>query len=1329
MSGSDDHAGDPSPQPRDTAREPADNVTEHDALPFFCSGHTDVVKLRGETLDEPTWKNACRTLGGKAAGLHRLASLRHNVPPGFTIPISRSGGFDERGERDDDEPSLQDAIAAAVARLEDETGRTLSGGAGSLRLAVRSGAAESLPGMMDTVLDVDSHESLLDAVERVVRSFHGERARRYRFEFGILGLAGTGVTVQEMCAADVSGVLFSRAPDVLSTPKDNDAPAATAAPILIEAVPGLGEGLVSGDVTPQTYRLARPNVGTDTPPAPTEAPENAVGAPDAEEPLLRPTDLARLADVAVTLEAQFGRAVDVEWSLHDGRLFLLQVRAIQNPSPSLASERGGGSAHARSPHELYRAELERLKKHSTLPQLENEKTAVGICFVRHNLDETVRHPTMLTWNIISKHFQQSIIQLYRDLGFSPALTVRTGGFLYLFAGHIYTEVHRAAALYYGDGLLHYDPEVVGRHPELLSSPPTIVDRAALTPWSLLAMMRASGRVERRLQRLRRSYRSTFEENILPDFLDWCEQRSRIDLKGLNGRNLLGELRGRTRRVYEEFPRDALKLSYLAGEAFAALSDYLQRHFGECEGSAFAARLVATLEGDAALAWYRDLERLHGGESSVEAFMDRHGHRGIGEMELAAPRWWEEPAAIETEAEAFNGNQLERLEQQLEAQRAERNQAEEQVLRHLEALGGTEETERFRELLGSARDLLPWRERWKDSWMRGVDLVRRVLLEIDERVGTDGLVFHLTVAEITDLVATGRRPSDELAARVRARCYQARQRRDLSPPTSFAWKDRERLGRDLHSPLEGQRDEEDARVTNTPPAKEVEGEQKTEQKTGPTASRKLDAVPLSPGVTTGVVRVCASPRSAPRNRAPERFVLVCPSTDPGWMPLLARATAVVVERGGSLSHGALVCRNLGIPAVALPDACSTLADGDSVTVDGAGGVIHLGVAEVAVAEEAAAASDSEADTRPDVEGDPTNSPDPAEREGIQPQDDTSYGPEPYVSPARPGAWRRVVSGVAVAIVVCAIVFSISTLRSIVTAAVAPVLDWTVSADLPPLYAIAIAAFIAAAVGAALGWFVSRRARLAKLRARWNWYRDRLRNGDVKPMVRAALTRRGGEARRAHVLELLRPLPLAFLPFCITFAWVQDRFRAEPLRPQTSVPVVAYFDPGPDHRYIRYARLDVVASEAAPEVELIDPSYRAIEPNDEDPTVAPYRVRWRLRPRGTGPLRVAISAGDERVEATTLITERRELAPIAPKHTTAGASVSPGAAGAIRDLVFEHPPLHMELPGPIYTIANTVARWFNGGVDLPPGQATPGAGWMFIGLATIFALVLQRLFGLR
>jgi rifampicin phosphotransferase len=95
------------------------------------------------------------------------------------------------------------------------------------------------------------------------------------------------------------------------------------------------------------------------------------------------------------------------------------------------------------------------------------------------------------------------------------------------------------------------------------------------------------------------------------------------------------------------------------------------------------------------------------------------------------------------------------------------------------------------------------------------------------------------------------------------------------------------------------------------------------------------IAVSPGVAGGPARVVRHPEDAAHLRQGD--ILCAPSTDPGWTPLFLRAAAVVMETGGYLSHGAIVAREYGIPAVAnVPGILDALEDGERITVDGSAG---------------------------------------------------------------------------------------------------------------------------------------------------------------------------------------------------------------------------------------------------------------------------------------------------------------------------------------------------------------------------------------------------------
>jgi pyruvate,water dikinase len=92
-------------------------------------------------------------------------------------------------------------------------------------------------------------------------------------------------------------------------------------------------------------------------------------------------------------------------------------------------------------------------------------------------------------------------------------------------------------------------------------------------------------------------------------------------------------------------------------------------------------------------------------------------------------------------------------------------------------------------------------------------------------------------------------------------------------------------------------------------------------------------------------VLRSPQEGARLQAGD--ILVAPSTDPGWTPLFLLAAGLVMETGGYLSHGAIVAREYGIPAVInVSRATQRIADGTTVTLDGGAGTVQLATAEEA-----------------------------------------------------------------------------------------------------------------------------------------------------------------------------------------------------------------------------------------------------------------------------------------------------------------------------------------------------------------------------------------------
>ena len=269
-------------------------------------------------------------LGGKGASLHRLARLGFRVPPGFcvttaafrahleSLPVPAAtyptDGLGAEVGASPIHPAILAEVRDGLARLE-QAGRE---DGWMLRLAVRSsaigedGALASYAGLHETELDRTPDE-VPDAVRRCWASLWSAPALAYRARRGIpLDDAAMAVVVQQLVPADAAAVVFTRHP---VTGNDDQ--------LVVTAVRGLGDAMVSGTVTPDTFVIDRAN------------PENVeiTRGYDPEQSI----DAGALRDLVATclaVEAAYGQPVDVEAALAGGRWYLLQARPITTGAPA-----------------------------------------------------------------------------------------------------------------------------------------------------------------------------------------------------------------------------------------------------------------------------------------------------------------------------------------------------------------------------------------------------------------------------------------------------------------------------------------------------------------------------------------------------------------------------------------------------------------------------------------------------------------------------------------------------------------------------------------------------------------------------------------------------------------------------------------------------------------------------------------------------------------------------------------------------------------------------------------------------------------------------------
>jgi len=259
-------------------------------------------------------------VGGKAANLSRLARLHHRVPDGFCLPVTV---MDETHPLD-----LRNDIIGAVSDL------MACHSLPELVVAVRSSAADedgagaSFAGQHETYLNIVGADAIIQAVTRCWESARSERALEYRRKQGLsverLQLA---VLVQQLVASDVSAVVFTANP--ITGSRDE---------VMINASWGLGESIVGGTVTPDTFVVRKSDLAVIqrviadkqrmTVSAPGGTSEVDVPRFLRNESSLNNEQVVEMAKLAVTLEGTMEYPVDVECAYAGGELYLLQCRPI-----------------------------------------------------------------------------------------------------------------------------------------------------------------------------------------------------------------------------------------------------------------------------------------------------------------------------------------------------------------------------------------------------------------------------------------------------------------------------------------------------------------------------------------------------------------------------------------------------------------------------------------------------------------------------------------------------------------------------------------------------------------------------------------------------------------------------------------------------------------------------------------------------------------------------------------------------------------------------------------------------------------------------------------
>jgi rifampicin phosphotransferase len=871
-------------------------------------------------------------VGGKAANLGELTGAGLPVPPGFCITtaayelVASEAGLDlmldEKAESPADDASLAEAARTCLlaAAMPASVAEAIAGAYGVLGsgepipVAVRSSAtAEDLPfasfaGQQDTYLNVVGIEAVLEAVRNCWASLWTNRAVSYRASLGIdQRSVQLAVVVQRQIEVEVAGVLFTANP---LTGKRRQA--------VIDANPGLGEAVVSGATNPDHFVV---NTTTG------EIVERQLGdkrvviqatagggtqrietSDSSKEACLSDEQVRALAALGARVEAHYGFPQDTEWAIDaSSHIWLMQARPITTLFP--------------------------------LPATAPASDDVLRVYFSVNVLQGVYRPFTPIALSASHLFASAAATVFgmppRDPLSGPGVLVEAGSRLFI---DVTTPLRRSfgrkfliGAARLGEALSAEPFEQLTTDPRL-SLVPTRRWRVVRAFGSFTAFTRAplyllqalfwpaaaAARVERMRARLQ-GFNAAVEKAgaagsierlaaLEQGLLDWMPRilgrvapafGCGLMAYGLAGRlmdglatpdELQSVLRGLPHNPTTEMDLDLWELARRV-QADPAAARYIRETPPEQQGQDYRAGSLPLLL-----------------QQELSEFLRAYGHRGVAEIDLGLPRWSEDPTHILgvlanylqlQDPTMAPDVQFRRGAQEAEAMVADltRRAARKGRLRGLlvgfllkraRALAGMRETPKFCIvfLLARIREQL---------WSVGKELQCAGRLEATEDI------FYITFPEAHEALAG----------------------KDMRPTVRERRADYEHELHRRHVPRVLLSDGTELGSASQPLALQP---------------GTLQGTPASPGRVTAPARVILDPTGA---RLEPGEILVAPSTDPGWTPLFLTAAGLVMEMGGMISHGAVVAREYGIPAVVgVAGATERITTGQHITIDGSAGTITL-----------------------------------------------------------------------------------------------------------------------------------------------------------------------------------------------------------------------------------------------------------------------------------------------------------------------------------------------------------------------------------------------------
>jgi len=850
------------------------------------------------------------SIGGKAFGLARLGEVGAEVPPWFSVPVDAYSDFVSAAGLD--KPSSEGILAASVptgiANAITSALATIGPGPFAVRSSMvgEDSSEFSFAGQLDSFLFRSTPAEVVDAVKGCWASAFSEHALTYYTRTGLaVADIRVAVVVQRMIDSDVAGVLFTANP--VTGRRDH---------ALLTAAWGQGEGVVSGEcntdeivwqhdgdevsctIADKDVKLVRSSDGAGTD-------KIDVGEADRRRRCLSVAEAKRVCAEGVRVAREFDAPMDIEWTIADGTLYLLQARPITSlPSPPNTD--------------------------GPLIVWDNSNIQESYCGVTTPLTfsfasrayETVYRQSAIALNVPVKLIDEHATQLRNLLG--------------LVRGRIYYNINN---WYLGLTLMPaFDRNKADMERMMgLQDPVDFVEDTKLSFFAKLARLPAMSRLAFRLLRMIKKLPKT-----VPAFLANFETVYRSLDRSTFAQASFSQLMAIVDRLDKEVLRRwqtplindmAVMMSNGALARLlekTGLADHAALHnnllAGEegvesTEPTKFLLRLAAQARDDSALAGVlkqgepsQAFAALRTGHpafaAQLDEYIERYGDRTMGELKLETISLREDPGFVIEVLRNYVDRPDLRADELADREKKLRGDAEAKVAGAL----GFFARRKFRKTVAANRRAVKNRENMRLTRTRLFGLFRDLYRAVGQRLTEAGKlaeprdVFYLTVGELEEY-HEGRAVTADFKGVVAARKAEFAEYEKTELPHHFSTR-----GPVYHG-----------NTYRYDGVHEVDADAETLTGTG-----------CYPGVVESPVRVIFSPKD---ELSVNGKILVTMRTDPGWAPLFPTTSGILVERGSTLSHSAVVARELGIPAiVGIPGLTEILADGEQVRMDGATGKV-------------------------------------------------------------------------------------------------------------------------------------------------------------------------------------------------------------------------------------------------------------------------------------------------------------------------------------------------------------------------------------------------------